>query len=179
MSVVVCLFQPRLYCPVEVKRCHFGTADMCVTTQTDLYLGVAHGWDIPAWWPLDASTWMLGIIPYSVFLSYMVRWVASLGRIADSHLQNFSPSISVPGCCVCCRLFVLSVYVISCVRREGRIQWRTLISFSMGFLDKDKAPLFLPPPRTRTTLPSSPSYSDYSSVEMMTYLRLNFPNTVL
>ena len=35
---------------------------MCVTTQTDLYLGVAHGWDIPAWWPLDASTWMLGII---------------------------------------------------------------------------------------------------------------------
>ena len=110
---------------------------------------MAHGWDIPAWWPLDASTWMLGIIPYSVFLSYMVRWVASSGRIADSHLQNFSPSVSVQGCCVCRRLFVLFVCVISCVRREGRIQWRTLISFSMGFLDKDKAPLFLPPPCTR------------------------------
>ena len=107
VSVVVCLFQPR--CPVDVQRCHFGTADMCVTTQTDLYLGVAHGWDNPAWWPLEASTWMLGIIPYSVFLSYMVRWVASLGRIADSHLQNFSPSVSVPGCCVCRRLFVLFV----------------------------------------------------------------------
>ena len=94
---------------------------MCVTTQTDLYLGVAHGWDILARWPLDASTWMLGIIPYSVFLSYTVRWVASLGRIADSHLQNFSSSVSVPGCCVCRRLFVLFVRVMSlvCVVKDG------------------------------------------------------------
>ena len=36
------------------------------------------------------------------------------------------------------------------VRREGRIQRRTLMSFCMGFLDKAKAPLFLPLPRTRS-----------------------------
>ena len=44
--------------------------------------------------------------------------------------------------------------LVDVVLREGRIQWQTLMSFCMGFLDKTKAPLFLPPPRTR-------SFSDF------------------